>query len=147
MNSLFWTLSFVLMIGGGIAVAASRVSRSLVDRQEHYRGRATATVVAIEIDEPDERGQSLGIHDYYYAVLAYYAAGKLYQKRYEKGGNPCPFTMNQKIEIQYDTERPERFTLRRKRRIHYLSPLLYYGGMCACVAGGILFLLAALRFF
>lgn len=145
MNSFFWTLSFVLMIFGGIALAASLASRSYADKQQRYRGKAVATVVEIVVDEPDKRGREKGIHDYYYAVFAYYADGRLYKKRYEKGGNPCPFTLNQKIEIQYDEEKPERFRIREKTRLSYLTPALYYGGLCACLTGGLLFLLASMR--
>ena len=147
MNSLFWTLSIVLMILGGAAVAASLVSRSYEERRQRYRGKATATVVEIEVDEPDREGQAKGIHDYYYAVFAYYAAGRLYKKRYQKGGNPCPFVLNQKIEIRYDEEKPERFRIWKKTQMNYLSMGLYYGGMGICLIGGLLFLLAAMRFF
>ncbi|MCI5995476.1 MAG: hypothetical protein MRZ45_05955 [Blautia sp.] len=145
MNSFVWTLSFVLMIGGGIAVAASAMSRSYAQKQQKYKGRAVATVVEIVADEPDRKGQAKGIHDYFYAVFAYYADGRLYKKRYEKGGNPCPFVMNERIEIQYDTENPGSFMIHRKTQMNYLSLALYYGGMCVCLAGGALFLMAAMR--
>lgn len=145
MNSLFWTLSIVLMLAGGAAVGASLASRSYEERRQRYRGKATATVVEIEADEPDREGQAKGIHDYYYAVFAYYAAGRLYKKRYERGGNPCPFTLNQKIEIQYDEEKPEHFRIRERTQGSYVSPALYYGGLCVCLIGGLLFLLTAMR--
>lgn len=147
MNSLFWTLSIVLMLAGGAAVGASLASRSYEERRHRYRGKATATVVEIEADEPDREGQAKGIHDYYYAVFAYYAAGRLYKKRCYKGGNPCPFVLNQKIEIRYDEEKPDHFRIFEKNQINYLSMGLYYGGMGICLLGGFLFLLAAIRFF
>lgn len=145
MNSFFWTLSFLLMIGGGVMLAASAASRSYLSKRQRYRGRATATVVEIQVDEPDRAGREKGIHDYYYAVFAYYAAGRLYKKRYERGENPCPFTLNQKIEIQYDEEKPEHFRIRERTQGSYVSPALYYGGLCVCLIGGLLFLLTAMR--
>lgn len=57
MNSFFWTLSLVLMVCGGIALAASLASRSYAEKRQRYRGRAVATVVDIEVDEPDSIGR------------------------------------------------------------------------------------------
>lgn len=145
MNSFVWMLSFVLMVCGGISLAASLASRSYAEKRQRYRGKAVATVVEIVVDEPDRKGKEKGIHDYYYAVLAYYAEGRLYKKRCERGGNPCPFALNQKIEIQYDEANPEHFRIREKTQISYVSPALYYGGLLACLTGGLLFLLTAMR--
>lgn len=145
MNSFFWTLSIVLISVGGIVVALSLMGRSYADRVQRYSGKATATVVEIEADTPDKIGRAKGIHDYYYAVFAYYAEGRLYKKRYERGGNPCPFSLNQAVDIQYDIEKPESFRLREKKQINIFSQGLYYLGMSICVAGGFLFLLTAMR--
>ena len=117
MNSFFWTLSIVLFSVGGIVVALSLMGRSYADRVQRYSWKATATVVEIEADTPDKIGRAKGIHDYYYAVFAYYAEGRLYKKRYERGGNPCAFSLNQAVDIQYDIEKPERFRLREKHFI------------------------------
>ena len=117
------------------------------ESQAKYRGKAIATVVEIIADVPDKKGLDAGIHDYYYGIFAYYAEGRLYKERYRRGGNPCPFVLNQKIEIQYDTEKPNHFKIARKTQKNYLCSAMYYTGLFFCGMGGILFLLFAMRIF
>ena len=57
MNSFVWTLSIVLMVCGGISLAASLASRSYAEKRQKYRGKAVATVVEIVVDEPDRKGK------------------------------------------------------------------------------------------
>lgn len=56
-NSFVWTLSIVLMVCGGISLAASLASRSYAEKRQKYRGKAVATVVEIVVDEPDRKGK------------------------------------------------------------------------------------------
>lgn len=145
MNSFLGTLSFLLMVIGAVMAVVSRAGSSYSDNRQTYRGKATATVVDIVIDEPDRRGREKGIHDYYYAVFAYYADGILYKKRYDKGGNPCPFVLNQKIPIRYSERRPERFCIREKSQMNYISTVCYFGGLFLCIVGVLVFVLASMR--
>lgn len=147
MNSFLWTFSWVLIIAGILLIIAGSVSRAYQEDKEKFKGRALATVVDIVADLPDDEGLAMGIHDYYYPVLAYYAGGRLFKERYPQGGNPCPLTMNQKIEIQYDPEIPSHFKPAQKTQLHRLSNVLYGFGLLCCVLGGILFVLFAMRIF
>lgn len=147
MNSAFWTLSWILMIGGGLLFAASAVSRAYEEEKQRYKGKATGTVEEIVAGSPDKAGAAAGIHDYYYPVIAYYANGLLYKERYRKGGNPCPYTLNQKFAIRYDEKDPSNFRIVKQSNLNKLSELLHYAGMICCIGGGVIFLMFAMRLF
>ena len=102
----------ILIILGVLCLAGAYIARSYRHRKEPYKGRAVATVVDIVPDTPDHKGKAAGIHDYYYPVFAYYAEGRLIQKRYYKGGNPCPFRRNQQVRVYYSLKNPELFNWR-----------------------------------
>lgn len=147
MNSFLWTFSWLFMIAGVLLIIAGLVSQAYQQDKERYKGRATATVVEIVADMPDDEGLARGIHDYYYPVFAYYAGGRLFKVRYPGGGNPCPYSMNQKVEIQYNTENPSLFKIQEKTQLNKLSNFLYRMGFLCCIGGGVLFVLFAMRIF
>lgn len=147
MSNGVWTWSWVCMVFGVLLAIGGRIAASYRRSQEPYKGRAEATVVEIVADEPDEKGKEAGIHDYYYPVIAYYAKGRLIKKTYPEGGNPCPFTINQKFNIYYDEEQPEKCKIARTDQLKKVSRTLYIVGYGMLALGGMLFLLYAARFF
>lgn len=138
-------LGEILIALGAFAVFAGVIWRNYCGRREHYQGRTEATVVDIEIDEPDRKGKEMGVHDYFYPVFAYYAGGTLIRQRYRYGSNPCQFYKNQKVRIRYKLSNPAAFVLERKNPLEQKAKLLYYGGLCLILAGGAIFMLFANR--
>lgn len=148
MNSVFWTLSWVFMIGGIVLIIAGEISRAYEEEKISYKGKTTATVVEIVAGSPDERGVSLGIHDYFYPVFVYYADGHLYKEIcYEGGSNPCPFSLNQKLDIRYNTKDPTEIRISRKTKADRVYFILHNAGLLGCITGGVVFLLYAMRIF
>lgn len=145
MNNSIGILADVLIVLGAISMLAGMLCKKYRRSQEHYRGRAEATVVEIVADEPDAKGKEMGIHDYYYPVFAYYAKGRLFRQRYLYGSNPCKFYMNQKVKIRYKNSDPSHFVLKEKNSMEQLSGLLHYAGLGLIAAGVIIFVLFANR--
>lgn len=148
MNSVFWTLSWIFMIGGVVLIIAGEISRAYEEEKESYKGKTNATVVEIVAGSPDERGAAKGIHDYFYPVFVYYADGRLYKEIYYEGGNnPCPFSLNQKLDIRYNAKDPTDFKIAEKTKVDRIYFILHNGGLLGCIAGGVVFLLFAMRVF
>ncbi len=136
----------ILIILGVLCLAGAYIARSYRHRKEPYKGRAVATVVDIVPDTPDHKGKAAGIHDYYYPVFAYYAEGRLIQKRYYKGGNPCPFRRNQQVRVYYSLKNPELFKLADPGPLKLVEKGLSYGGLILCLVGLVCYLAFASRF-
>jgi len=129
------------MIGGGLLLVGSAISRAYKEAIQEYKGKSTGTVIEIVAGPPDEIGAAAGIHDYYYPVIAYYAAGIFYKERYKVGGNPCPLKLNQKMEIRYNLKNQTQFTLAETTGHDVLYKCLHYSGILCFIGGGVLYLL------
>ncbi|MDY3919568.1 MAG: hypothetical protein SOZ59_11310 [Candidatus Limivivens sp.] len=136
----------VFMILGAVCGLCGVLVQTYRRQKEPYKGRATATVVEIVADSPDARGSAAGVHDYFYPVFAYYAEGRLIKKRYQKGGNPCPFRLNQQVPLYYKKENPELIKIADPGPLKKAERILYAGGFCLCLAGLICYLEFAARF-
>lgn len=147
MNSFFWTLSWVLLFGGALLIGAAAIQRMYREEKEHFKGTATGTVVDIIADVPPDEDIAARVHDYYYPVIAYYAEGRLYKERGRRGGNPCPYVLNQEIAIKYDLHHPDKFRIAGRKKSTRRADLLRLIGLLCCITGGILFLLYAMRVF
>ena len=145
MNNSIGMLGEVLIVLGALAIFAGTLCRNYRSSRENFKGRAEATVVDIEVDEPDAKGKEMGIHDYFYPVFAYYAEGRFVRQRYRYGSNPCKFQLNQKVKIQYKSSDPSVFVLARKNPMEQTAALLYYVGLGLITVGGIIFVLFANR--
>lgn len=145
MSNHIGMLGDILIILGALCIFAGSLFRNYHSSHARYKGRAEATVVEIETDEPDARGRELGIHDYFYPVFAWYADGHLIRKRYPHGSNPCSFYLNQKIWIRYKPSDPSIFVLERKSSMEQRAKHLHYAGLLLIAAGVIIFILFANR--
>ncbi|MDO5425347.1 MAG: hypothetical protein Q4F41_16640 [Eubacteriales bacterium] len=125
----------ILMILGVVCAACGLFVQNYRHRKEPYKGRATATVVEIVADAPDAKGSAAGVHHYFYPVFAYYAGGRLIKKRYQRGGNPCPFRLNQQVPLYYKLEDPELFKIADPGPLKTVERLLYAGGAILCLLG------------
>lgn len=134
------------MILGGLLLLAGAALRLYRYIKEPYKGRAVATVVEIQIDAPDTRGKERGVHDYFYAVFSYFAGSRLIKKRYPRGGNPCPFKMNERIPIYYKTEDPEVFKLADPGPLRNAEYALYACGALLLLIGFLNYMQYAVRY-
>ena len=147
MNSAIWILSWLFIILGVIMVIAGNISSTYDKSKEPYKGHTIGTVVDLVVGVPDKTGLKSGVHNYFYPVIAYYAQGQFFKERYRRGGNPCPFTINQKLSLYYDTKKPEKFKIVQPTRLYYISKMCYFTGLAFCLAGGLAFLMYAMRIF
>jgi len=147
MNSFIWILSWVFIILGILLIIIGNISSTFDKRKEVYKGHTVGTVVGLAAGLPDESGRESGVHDYYYPIIAYYARGQFFKERYGKGGNPCPFSLNQKLSLCYDIESPDQFIVAEPTQLHYISKVCYFTGLGLCIAGGFTFLMFAMRIF
>ena len=139
------TASMIFIIIGAVCVIAGRLWDYRIESGEFYLGRSEGVVTEIVPGEPDGEGLQAGIHDYYYPVICYYANGRLYRERYFQGSNPCPYRINDRLELCYDDREPTHFRIREKGRNRIISRTVYYLGFLFCCMGGIFFLMFATR--
>lgn len=136
----------ILIILGMLGMAAGILLQSYRRYKEPYKGRATAAVMEIVPGPPDSKGKASGVHDYFYAVFVYYAGSRLIKKRFPKGGNPCPFYLNQQVRIYYKLEDPELFKLAEPGPQKKIEQLLYAAGAALVVLGIFSYLFYAARY-
>ena len=147
MNSIYLILSAVCLGLGALLLAGGNFGEYYRHSNEHYKGRALATVVEIIADKPDAEGIAAGIHSYYYPVFAYYAAGRLIKVRFAQGGYPCPYKQNEQVKICYDKNNPEKFVTAAPKNLKKASKTGYYLGITMLIGGVAFFLIYATRFF
>lgn len=138
-------LSGVFIFVGIVMIVGGMILRCYKQSQDIYKGTATGRVVELVMDKPDQEGERLGVHHYYYPVIAYYANGLLYKTRYDYGSNPSRFSMNEEVKICYDQEKPYRFEIMERNPAKLLAGVVYSVGFLFCIAGGVSFLMFATR--
>ena len=139
MNHDLWWLSCVLFLFSAIFAAVSAFFRYKGQKHDVYGGHTEARVVDI-VTEP--RGGEFSLSQFgnrQAAVLEYFAGGKLYKVTDGTDAYPCPFHMNQRLSICYNTKNPKEYV------IVYRDTWRRFGTLCAC--GAIFFVLAGCAVF
>lgn len=137
--------SVIGIVLGGILILAGYLWQAGIENRQKYRGRTTGVVSEIVAGEPDSFGRQAGIHDYYYPVITYYAVGRRYCEKYEKGSNPSQYSINERVEIRFDEKNPRQFELYTREKHMGIAKMMYYAGFFCCCMGGIFFLIFATR--
>ena len=90
MDKTLWTASLFLVILGFLLLIAGALCRVYVNYKEPRRGRVTARVVDLLLQEPVSQDQIRIYKNCYYPVFEFYAEGKLYKITHPEG---CPATL------------------------------------------------------
>ncbi|MEI3139334.1 MAG: DUF3592 domain-containing protein [Lachnospiraceae bacterium] len=136
------TASIVFIALGGLLVLAGYFWLLCSEGRQKYKGKTTGVVAGVR-GEPDSFGRQAGIHDYFYAVITFYADGILERERYAEGSNPCLYMVNEEVQIPYNERKPEEFELYKSDKRAELTSRIYSAGFLCCCIGGIFFIIFA----
>lgn len=146
MNINLWTASFVCFIFAAVFAAASAACRHMEKTGRAYAGKTRGHVVHIITEPADGEKNRTEFHDRKYAVIEFFAQGRLVEVKSQATVYPCPYYVGQKLELCYDPEKPERYQILTDRKWELLSALAYGFSLGMVVVGGILFLMFAGRY-
>lgn len=145
MDKGLWAASCFLVIFGMLLLAAGTVCRIYFNGREMWKGRTTARVVELLLQEPRQRDGRAPYKNCYYPVLEYYAEGRLYKVLYPKGAYPSPFHVNQELWVRYNQANPQEYKIEEKTPKRFAAGFLYWAGVSCVAAGCIIFVIFALR--
>lgn len=145
MDRSLWTASCFLIIFGIILLGAGLGCQIYLNYKEPLKGRATAKVVELLLQEPERKDPGLPYKNQYYPVFEYYAEGKLHKVVYPLGAYPSPFKRNQEIKLKYDKSDPLNYKIMEKNTLQLAADALYAVGVVCIAAGCIIFVIFALR--
>ncbi len=146
MNSNLWTASFVCFVFAAVLAAASAVCRHMEKVRRTYAEKARGHVVHIITEPADGEKNRTEFHDRQYAVIEFFARGRLVEVKSQATTYPCPYYVGQRLELCYDPGEPERYQILTDRKWDFLSALSYGVSLGLVVVGGILFLMFAGRY-
>lgn len=144
MDKNLWTASCFLIIFGIILFAGGIGCQFYLNYKETLKGRATARVVELLLQEPEKKG----IWPYkncYYPVFEYYAEGKLHKVTYPEGAYPSSFKINQEIKLKYNKSDPLDYQIMEKNTLRMVADTIYVSGVICIAAGCIIFVIFSLR--
>ncbi len=146
MNINLWTASFVCFIFAVVLAAASAVCRHMEKTRRTYAGRTRGHVVHIITEPADGEKNRTEFHDRQYAVIEFFAQGRLVKVKSQATTYPCPYYVGQSLELCYDPGTPERYQILTERKWELLSALAYGFSLGLAAVGVILFLMFAGRY-
>lgn len=137
--------SCIFILLGALCLIGGKIWQFGLLKEERYKGRATGTVAEIVTGVPDEAHKSMGVHDHYYPVVAFYAKGHLYKLKNPKGDALARYQVNERVNVRYDEDDPEKFEIHVNSASYIAAMTVYYLGFLFCCMGGLFFLLFATR--
>lgn len=130
-----WSFSIVLMLLGVAAAGCSLWFQYLGNRKEPYHGHAEARVVEIAVVPREGKDSFSEYHNRLAAVFEFYADGRPVKVTDDSAVYPCPYHLNDRVQICYDPEDPQRYRIIRKNhwsgaagRCRTLAVLCLLGG-------------------
>lgn len=146
MDNNLWAASFACFILAAALAAASAICRHMEKVRRTYAEKTRGRVVHI-ITEPADVGKNrTEFHDRQYAVIEFFAKGRLTEVRSQATVYPCPYYVGQELKICYDPEKPEQYQILTDRKWEILSALSYGFSFVMIAAGCVLFLMFAGRY-
>lgn len=145
MDRTLWTASLFLVILGLLFLAAAAFCRFYFNYKETRRGRVTARVVDLLLQEPERPEQARLYKNCYYPVLEFYANGKLYKIVHPEGSYPSAYRMHQELRLNYNKDDPEDYVIAKNTFRDVLPEIFSVLGVICIFAGCILFALFAAR--
>jgi hypothetical protein len=128
---------------GFLCAAAAVFFRYHSQKNRAYRGHAEAKVVDI-LTEPRTGASSLSeFRNRQAAVFEFYAGGRLVKVKDTKDTYPCPYFLNQRVLIDYDTETPENFCIASRSIRKWIPDGFSFLSVCLIVAGCVTFCMYA----
>ena len=145
MDKTLWTASLFLVILGFLLLIAGALCRVYVNYKEPRRGRVTARVVDLLLQEPVSQDQIRIYKNCYYPVFEFYAEGKLYKITHPEGSYPSAYRLNQEIRLNYDKDDPTDYVIVKNTALDILPEVFSALGVVCILAGCVLFGLFAAR--
>ena len=138
-----WTASCILLVFGFLGTVGGSLLKYFSKKNEVLKGSAEARVVDI-VPEPRRGTASLSeFHNRQAAVFEFYAGGRLVKVMDHADTYPCPYRLNQRVQIRYDVDDPENFYVKEKDKMDKISTGINIVSMCFIIAGCVLFLVYA----
>ena len=145
MNGNILNASLVLFLLAAGCMAAAAWLNDQIRRLELKKARAKGTVVEICSVPSVKVKPSSEFHDLYYAVIEFFADGKLVRVRSKKQDFPCSYQVGQTLTVLYDTDDPSRYEVRTNGPRDIGAFALRISGAVFLTFGVIVFLIAARR--
>ena len=143
MNGNIFGASMVLFLLAGGCMAAAAWLNDRIRRSELRKARAKGTVVEICSVPSVTVKPSSEFHDLYYAVIEFFADGKLVRVRSKKQEFPSSYQVGQKLTVLYDVDDPSRYDIRVNGPRDIGAYVLHILGAVFLTTGVVVFLIAA----
>ena len=140
MNRGLWNASLWLLILGALTAGAGALLLAYVRQKEELKGHVQARVVELQLKEDRGMQQDGAFVNKYYPVFEFYTHGRLYKLTYPVGSYPSPFTVGQKVWLDYDQDNPEDFQISQADTMQFWARALQGAGLVLAVLGIIFFL-------
>jgi hypothetical protein len=128
-----------------VCMLLSQLGRWIDRSKSRYRAAAEGRVVRIETEPADARENRTEFHDRQYAVIEFFAGGRLVEVRGPVSAYPSPYHTGQRLHLSYDPQDPSRYQIVTDHRWNILARIACGAAVFLVAAGCLFFLLFATR--